>query len=288
MRCRRSSPTSRRPEPAAGFSLVELLVSVFISGVALTSMVTFYALQTRGAQGHAFRVEAQQALRASLDAITRDVRLAGACLPINTGQYVPLAGTDDVNGDSITIRSGMLRADLSCISAALTPDTTAAGATSLQVDSGTGFTSGMLVYLRHPSGSGQYAFVTAAGATTVSIDTGLSQVYPKGSGVYAVDERTYTIDRSVPATPRLMLTINRGTPMAFAAGITDLQIQYVLNQNCPPCDTVNAPAAGATATWLLVNDVLLTASARTVGTIRPQDVASLTETSRAKPRNLLP
>jgi prepilin-type N-terminal cleavage/methylation domain-containing protein len=288
MQCRRSSPTSRRPEPPAGFSLVELLVSVFIAGVALTSMVTFFALQTRRSQGHTFRVEAQQALRASLDAITRDVRLAGACLPINTGQYVPLAGTDNINGDSITIRSGLLRADLSCISAALTPDNTAQGTTTLTVDSGDGFTSGMLVYLRHPSGSGQYAFVTGAGATTVSIDTGLSQIYPKGSGVYAVDERTYAIDRSISNTPRLMLTINRGTPMAFAAGITDLQIQYVLNQNCPPCDVVNAPAVGATATWLLVNDVLLTASAQTAGTIRPEDVATLTESSRAKPRNLLP
>jgi prepilin-type N-terminal cleavage/methylation domain-containing protein len=288
MQCRRSSPTSRHPEPAAGFSLVELLVSVSIAGVALTSMITFFALQTRGSQGHAFRVEAQQALRASLDAITRDVRLAGACLPINTGQYVPLAGTDSVNGDSITIRSGLLRADLSCISAALTPANTTQGTTTLQVDSGSGFTGGMLVYLRHPSGSGMYAFATGAGATTVSIDTGLSQDYPKGSGIYAIDERTYTIDRSVPNTPRLMLAINRGTPMAFAAGINDLQLQYVLDQNCPPCDVVNAPAAGATATWLLVNDVLLTASAQTVGTIRPQDVATLTETSRAKPRNLLP
>jgi hypothetical protein len=37
-----------------------------------------------------------------------------------------------------------------------------------------------------------------------------------------------------------------------------------------------------------VNDVLLTATAMTVGATRYEDMATLTQTSRAKPRNLLP
>jgi len=84
----------------------------------------------------------------------------------------------------------------------------------------------------------------------------------------------------------LMLTVDQGTPQAFAAGMTDLQLRYVLEQNCPPCDVVDLPVDDAQ--WRLVNQVLVTPTAQTVGAVRPEDQVSLAETSRAKPRNLLP
>src|SRR5256885_11748921 len=111
MRYRRSTPPSRR-EHRGGFSLLELLMTTALAGIALAGAVQLFALQTRKLQGHSFRVEAQQALRASLDAITRDIRLAGANLPL-TGAYIPLAGTEGgAVPDSITIRTGVLRGNL--------------------------------------------------------------------------------------------------------------------------------------------------------------------------------
>ena len=261
-------------------------MSVGLAGIALTSVVQFFALQTRKMKGHTYRIEAQQALRTSLDAIARDVRLAGACLP-STGAYVPLAGTEGAT-DSITVRTGIVRNNLSCIVAGLTANM-AAGASTATVDSPAGFTVGMLSYLRHPSGSGQFLFVTAVGATTVTLSGAATIAYPIGSGIYAIDERTYAIDAvSVPGIPVLTLTINRGAPEAFSAGLQDLQIRYVLNRACPPCDIVDAPLAADTATWRLVNSVLLSGTVKTIGTVRAEDAVTMTQTSSAKPRNLLP
>src|SRR4051812_1412614 len=117
MRCgpsTRRSPARRR----AGFSLIELLVTVGVSSVVLTGVVQFMALQTRKMTGHSYRIEMQHALRSTLDAISRDLRLAGAGLPTD-GQFVALAGTDNASGDTITARTCIVGADLSCVPATL-------------------------------------------------------------------------------------------------------------------------------------------------------------------------
>jgi hypothetical protein len=82
-----------------------------------------------------------------------------------------------------------------------------------------------------------------------------------------------------------MLTVDQARA-GLAAGMRDLQLQYVLERNCPPCDVVDLPPDDAT--WRLVNQVLVTPTAETVGAVRPEDQVTLAQTSRAKPRNLLP
>jgi hypothetical protein len=272
------------PHGERAFSLVELLMTAAVSSVALASAVGFFAIQAKHMRGHFFRLEAQQAMRTSLDAITRDLRLAGACLP-GDGQYIALAGTNGPGPDSITVRTGLVRDNMSCIVSTTTADT-AAGGSSVVLASTNGFTADVLVYLRHPNGSGEIHHATGVAGQVLSFAGGLQQDYPLGSGVYAVDERMYTVDLSDPDLPRLDLTINRAPPAAFAAGMTDLQVRYIIDQNCPPCDEIDLPAD--TATWRLVNDVVLTATLHAVGGVQPQDEVTLVRSSRAKPRNLLP
>jgi len=262
-------------------------MTVALAGIALSSVTQFFAIQTRAQQGHTYRVEAQQALRSSLDAMTRDIRLAGACLP-SSGAYVPLAGTNGPGPDAITVRTGIVAGNLACVWAGVRDPGMAQGSTTVPVDSTNGFTAGTFAYLSHPSGSGQYAFVTAVGATTITLSVAATVDYPRGSGLYAIDERTYSVDATDPILPKLMLTLNRGVPEVFAVGVSDLQFRYVLNRNCPTCDVVDAPAPTDTATWRLVSDVLLSETVKTVGTHRIQDMVTLSQTSRAKPRNLLP
>jgi type II secretory pathway pseudopilin PulG len=283
MRSRRSSPRSRA-DGGAGYSLVELLVTAAVTGIAITSAVTFLATQRKHLRGHTFRLEAQQAMRTSLDAITRDLRLAGACLPMD-GQYIAIAGTNGPGPDSITIRTGMVRNNMSCIVTSTVVDAPAP-ASSVQVASAGGFTTEMLVYVRHPNGAGEMHHVTGVNGVTIDFAGGLQQDYPAGSGVYAVDERSYALDLSDPNLPKLNLTVNRDAPETFAAGMTDLQVRYVLNENCPPCDQVDLPAN--TSQWQLVNEVMLSATLRSIGGVQPQDIVTLTSTSWAKPRNLLP
>jgi hypothetical protein len=261
---------------------VELLVSATLVAVASAAVAQFFQIQARRQSGHVFRVELHQGLRSSLDAITRDLRLAGACMP-SDGDFVAIAGTNSTT-DTVTIRAGKVRADMSCVQTALTSQ---AGSSqkNLVVGSPSGFTVNGLVYLRHPGGTGQFGFVSSITGNTVRLAANTNKIYPVGSGLFAVDERRYSII-TASGLPSLNLTIDQGTPQIFAAGMTDLQLRYILAQNCPPCDVVNLPSNAAQ--WRLVNQVTVTATGRTVGAARTEDQVTLTETSRAKPRNLLP
>ena len=265
--------------------MVEMLVTVGVAGITLSSAVHFFATQVHQQRQHAYRVEAQQAMRSSLDAITRDLRLAGACLPTD-GQFVALAGVNaPAGGDSITIRTGLVRTNMSCI-VTFTTLAVPSGTSSVPVGNGNGFAPGLLAYMRNPNGSGEIVPVAGATGTSVTFGAALTQDYPLSSGVYAVDERTYAVDQTNPAMPLLMLTVNRAPAQAFAAGVSDLQVDYILDRNCPTCDHVPLPAN--TAEWRLVNNVVLTATVQTVGGAQPQDQATMVASSTGKPRNLLP
>lgn len=273
------SPTSHPAE--RGFSLVEFLVAISLSGIALAGVVQFLATQARAQVGHGYRIELNQALRSSLDNVTRDLRLAGACLPA-TGDFSALGGQDGPGPDEITIRAGIVRNDMTCVRTSLsvmTPN----GTSTLTVPSTAGFEVDTLVLMQSAAGH-MYSFVTGVAGNIITIQDPANIDYPVGSGIFAVDERVYQID-DTGTTPRLMLTINRSAPQAFAVGMRDLQVSYVLAQNCPPCDTVDIPATDTD--WRLVNEVIVTAEAETVGAVRQEDQVSLRETSRAKPRNLI-
>ncbi len=288
MRSKRfSRPFAERP---AGFSLVELLVTMGIMGVVMTGVVKFFTHQASEMREHSFRIETQQALRGALDAITRDVRLAGACLPTN-GNFMAVTGTDDPNGDSITVRTGLVRPDLSCVFGRTTANASAGTSTFVldPADDVSDFEVDKMAYIRDPNGSGELRRVSGVngGANSVSLAGGVGQVYPAGSTIYAVDQRRYALDKSIDP-PVLTLTIDEEDPQAFAAGITNLDFEYILDENCPSCTTVNLSTPLSTADWWLVNEIVATATAESVGGVVTGDEATLTQTARAKPRNLLP
>ena len=264
--------------------MVEVLAALGVASITLLSVAKTFSIAARQQKGVSYRLEAQQGLRGAIDAIARDVRLAGACLPTN-GEFIALAGADQPGGDRITVRAGQVRNNTSCVIASTTVDANA-GTSSLTVDNTNGFAAGMLVYIRSWTGSGEITSVTAAGGNAISLSGGLGAAYPVGSGVYALDQRIYQLDKTDPANPIMTITINANAPQQFAAGIQDLQFVYTLARNCPPCDTTNLPPD--MATWRLVNDVMITATAKTVGAVRAEDQQLLTENTRSKPRNLLP
>jgi type II secretory pathway pseudopilin PulG len=285
----RSTRSSRRfAERTAGFSLVELLVSIGLAGMVLGTVTQFFTSHAHRMREHTYRVETQQALRGALDAITRDVRLAGACLPVN-GEFMAIEGTDDdIAGDSITVRTGLTRDNLSCVLGRTTAQV-AAGTSTLPVDDAADFVVGKMAYIRDLNGSGELLEVSAfdAGADTVTVSPGVGQVYPENSTVYAVDQRVYSLRTDVDP-PLLMLTIDNGEPQPFAAGIARLDVEYILDRNCPTCDVVDLATPLDTSTWWLVNEVMVTARAESVAVITAGDETDITQTARAKPRNLLP
>lgn len=278
-----SSATSRAE---SGFSLVELLVATTVISVVMAALGALFVASRNMIQQQVLRLETLQALRATLDNLTRDLRLGGACLP-STGSFVALAGANVGNTDTIATRAGVVDTNLTCVLTTVR-DPMPATARELKVESTNGFADGMRAYIRHPNGTGEFFTITHVqpSASMLQKDGQSSQDYPIGSGVYAVDERTYALDMSNPSLPVLVITANSGTPMPFAFGIEGLSVQYKLARNCPACDLVDLPAGDSE--WLLVNEILVSVTARSRVPDRDGQYFRRTGQIAVKPRNLLP
>jgi prepilin-type N-terminal cleavage/methylation domain-containing protein len=275
----------RRPAPA-GFSLVELLVAMGMLGVALSAVAAFGSTSLRLMRQNQLRLEVRHALRASGDSVVRDLRLAAACLPQN-GRFVALDGIDSGTADSLTIRTGYAQDNLACVATA-TNAVHASGSNTISADVVDGFGRARMGYIRHLDGDGEFFSIADVDpiASTITRTNPATRDFPVGSGVFAVDERVYSLDASGSGPSRLMLEVDRTGPGPFAVGISGMSVRYVLDRNCPPCDVVDLPIDDAE--WRLVNQVAVTLTAETVNAVRPEDYYSETRTVVGKPRNLLP
>jgi prepilin-type N-terminal cleavage/methylation domain-containing protein len=282
----RRSGRSRARGRSGGFSLLELLVALTMVGVALSAALAFGSTSLKLMRQNQLRLEVKQALRTTGDAIVRDMRLAAACLPQN-GSFVALDGTDTGLADAITIRTGFSEDNLACIATTVNV-LHVGGSDSISVDDAGGFGQARLGYIRHLDGDGEFftiADVDPVGGT-ITRGNGASRDFPVGSGVFAVDERTYALDTSGSGPPVLTLEVDRQGAEPFAAGIREFQIRYILERNCPPCDVVDLPLDDQE--WWLVNQVAVTVKAETVNPVRAEDSYAEARTVVGKPRNLLP
>lgn len=254
---------------------------------AMAAGAAFFVSTRNTIQDQIIQIETTQGLRAAVDSIVRDLRLAGACLPV-TGNFIVL---DARNGatDQITTRTGLVRPNRTCVRTVLTADVTAT-TSQLPVQSAAGFRSSMRVYINNGSNTaGEVVTLTdvSTGSNTLTKSTALSQGYLAGSGVYGIDERSYAIDTSNPALPVLTMAINGAAPIPFGNGIENLQVQYQLARNCATtCDVVDLPVDDSE--FALVNQIYITLSARSRTTQRNGQYFRISRTATAKPRNLLP
>ena len=95
----------------AGFTLVELMIALFISGLVMAALVTIYTAQTRAYSKHDDIADIQQNLRGALAILPREIRLAG-CDPEETGGPGILVATRnqlqftlDVRGNAVNATS---------------------------------------------------------------------------------------------------------------------------------------------------------------------------------------
>ncbi len=280
----RSIRTSRAE---SGFTLLELLVGTTLLSLVLAITGAFFVASRNTIDDQILRIETQQGLRATMDTLVRDLRLGGACLPVN-GSFVSLAGVNSGTTDTITTRTGLVQSDLSCVRTTLNGNL-AAGSTDLPVASTAGFTAGMRGYIRNTDGTGEFFTISAVSGSTsrLSLTAALSQAYVDTSGVYSIDERTYTIDKSNPSQPVLTRQVNDGEAIPFAYGVTSLNVQYELLRNCDgTCDVVNLPANDGE--WQLVNQVLLSVTVRSAAVGHDGQYYYRSGQVGVKPRNLLP
>jgi type II secretory pathway pseudopilin PulG len=274
-----------RPARECGLSLLELLTAVGMLGIALSAAMAFASTQVRLLHQNHRRLEVRHVIRASGDAIMRDLRLAALCLP-RTGRFPSLDGVDNGTADTITIRTGFARADGSCVASAAnqshTPD-----AAAIAVSRPEGFDRARIGYLQHVDGTGEFFTIVDVDPVTSTITRGepARREVPAGAWVFAVHERTYALDTVVDPT-QLTLEIDRDGRIPFAAGIEAFNVRYVLDRDCPPCDEVDLPVDDTE--WRLVQEIAVTLTANTINPTRPEDYYSETRMVAGPARTLRP
>jgi hypothetical protein len=266
-----------------------LLLGVALMTLAVAATSGMFLASKSHMRMQALELETTQAARAALDMLVRDLRLGGACLPV-TGEFISLSGVDNGDEDALTTRTGLTRADLSCIRTATTAVVSASG-TSITVEDSAGFSPGARAYIRHPNGSGEYFDITnVPSATSIGRSATLAVDYPPTSGIYAIDERRYYINWFTSpkglVLPELMIQIGSEVPISFAVGIEKLAIDYILTSNCPSCDIVDLPADNAE--WSIVDQVRLGITGRSQVPNQEGDYYRRTLSVSVKPRNILP
>jgi type II secretory pathway pseudopilin PulG len=272
-----------------GLSIVELLFSIVLSAIVMAGTASVFLAGKSHARNQALEIETTQAARAAVDAIIRELRLGGACLPV-TGQFMALAGVDAGTNDELTTRTGLTRGDLSCISSATVSILPAGTSQPIEVGGVDGFEIDMRAYIRHPNGTGEFFTVTSVDTTDNKLghDVTFASDYPATSGIYAVLERSFFLDHwdfGRGLLPQLMVQTDAGAPHSFAVGIEQLDVQYVLNTGCPECDVVDLPADNAE--WTQVERVLVSATARSDRTKPNGQYVRRTVSVGVKPRNLI-
>jgi len=294
-RCSRVSPR--------GFTLSEVLVGLSIASLVIIGVGTGSVFVTRAWATHQARTQVQQSNRSTIEALSREMRIAGACMPMATlppitPQFAPITGTHVGLTDSITITSnprcaGATNVNVDCNACA-----------SISVDNTTNFAAGMWAYIYNssdltspPGPYGEFFLiqsVTAGSPGTITVsgtspltknyphyDTGLTP--PKGASVWGAEQRTFAISTTCTGcngVPTLTLQTLGGTQTPLVKGVGQMTIQYVLNRtyasNPSLCDgqtggslslcVVNLPTTGVSIAgdWQLVRAVSFTIDARSL------------------------
>ena len=89
----------------AGFTIVELLVSILLTSIIMTAVYSVYRVQTHSAKVQESRLEAQEYARSVLDMMVREIRNAGyaptgaACAVVAAASAQSLQFLYDANAD---------------------------------------------------------------------------------------------------------------------------------------------------------------------------------------------
>jgi hypothetical protein len=259
-----------------------MLVAMGLTGIALAVFVHDFGFSVRQRQDMDLVMETQQALAATETFITQELRQAGACLPVN-GEFVSLAGANDGDRDSLTLRIGVAdRRSLVCVQTILTADAPALSQ-RLAVQSTSGFVQGQMVYVTRLAGNGSFFRIASVGSDFLLLEGSLDADYVSGGGVFAVEERRYFLD-DFEGLPALMVSVDGGAPQPMVAGVEELDFRYRL-EPCPPCDAIDLP--GSSAEWRSVREVEMRVVARSTRQRRGGDYFHLTGTTTIKPRNMI-
>jgi len=280
-----SIPRSLR-NTSAGFSLIELLVTLFIASVMMTLMTGFFRANVATRYNMGLQTEAQQGLRALFEMVTQELRQAGACLP-DQGQFIALSGDDGGNQDMLTLRIGRTdNVTLRCIKAGTNANALNSATLPLAVGDGDLFAGADQVYVTPHGATGDFYRVVSHTSTSVTLDR--SGDFPAGTGVYAIDERVYQVE-TLNGRPVLTMQVDGGDAYPLIDGVEKFDVQYWLESAANP-DTLESPPINAPASddeWRRVRMLTITAQVKARKATKDGDEVVEEGHVDVKPRNLL-
>ncbi len=211
--------TSRR-----GFSLIEVMIALTLTGIIIVGIMKLYVVQHQNYIVQDDVSTIQQNARASIDELTRQIRMAGYDLP----QGIDPVVASNTNPDTITITYCADGCDTYLASAMPQPSSELKCATDVSC-----FEDGQWVYIFHPdSGGGEWFEITAVQAAAKHLQHNtmvLSQKYDADAIIIALNQAKFFVDNTTdPSHPSLMVQMPGRTPQLYAENISDLQFRYRL------------------------------------------------------------
>jgi prepilin-type N-terminal cleavage/methylation domain-containing protein len=212
----------RRERNDQGFTVLEILIAVAIGTIILLGLYalleTGQSTTSRGEQ----KLEIQQAARAGLDTMVRDLRMAGSGVPNPQDYANPPAAFTAGTADSISFLADPLNAN-TVLTANAPP-----GTTVISLDSTTSFAAGGTIYIfgndgaSPPANCWETRVIASKTGTSLTLDAGLSNSYIAGSQV--AQPRTYAYDLQGTTLRRDAGDGNGAQPLA--ENISAMTIRY--------------------------------------------------------------
>lgn len=231
-----------------GISLVEMLIALGLTGIVSASVLKAYMTQHKNYMIQDDITTIQQNARASIDELSRQLRMAGYALPLG----LPSIGASNTNPDTITVTYHDDGCDTYLSDPMPQPSAELKCATDVSC-----FYEGQWVFIFEPdSGGGEFFEITQVQSAAKHLQHNtmkLSRVYGKDAQVVSLSRVMFYIDDTNKLHPNLMLKLLGRPAQVYAENISDLQFQYKLVDG----SIVDVPIA--------VNDVrevLMTVTAR--------------------------
>lgn len=212
----------RRGRNDQGFTVLEILVASAVGTIVLLGLYllleTSHNTSSRGQQ----KLDIQQAARAGLDTMVRDLRTAGSGVPNPLDYTNPPAAFTAGTADSISFLADPLNANT-----VLTANASS-GSTLISVNSTASFSPGGTVYIFGNDGESppinhwETRVISSKTGTSLTLNAGLSNSYIAGSQV--AQPRTYTYDLA-GTTLRRDAGDGNG-PQPLAENISAMTIRY--------------------------------------------------------------
>jgi Tfp pilus assembly protein PilW len=285
-----------------GHTLIELLVAILMTSIVLAMLTSLMRTSVTVREQGNLETEAAQGLRGLVSMVTQELRQAGACLSTGIGPFIALTGVDNSSQDTLTLRMGKVSPATMQCAIATVQAVAAVGATSIAVDDASKFEIGGRLYIRESNATGSYYGVLTVdtAANTLILAQPLVNALPVGAGVYAIEERTYSV-AMINGQPTLTVSIDSGTAWPLVQGVEVFDVLYYLGPctlnsngtlNC--ASAVPAPAPGAPE-WNQVKAVGLRAGVRShkadkhevIHQVTTDQTGAVNGYVMVKPRNLL-